>query len=57
MVNTYRAEMTKDVKDPERLHISIDMIIGHDAYMGLCSQTGLVQTLCLFNQLCILHSC
>lgn len=43
MVHTYRAEMNKDVKDPERLQISIDMIIGHDAYLRRSADYGLVQ--------------
>ena len=43
MVHAYRAEMNKDVKDPERLQISIDMIIRHDAYLRRSTDYGLVQ--------------
>lgn len=33
MVNTYRAEMNKDLKDPARLLLPIDMIMGHDKHL------------------------
>lgn len=43
MVNTYRAEMNKDVQDPQRLPISIDMIIGQDRKLRCSKDYGLAQ--------------
>jgi len=43
MVNTYRAEMNKDVKDPERLQVSIDMIVGYDRHLRATRDYGLMQ--------------
>lgn len=43
MVNTYRAEMNKDEKDPQRLPISIDMIIGYDKHLRCSKDYGLAQ--------------
>ena len=43
MVNTYRAEMNRDVKDPERLQVSIDMIVGYDRHLRATRDYGLMQ--------------
>ena len=45
MINVFRAEMNGDERDPERLAITIDMILGYDKYTRdlLGAKYGLVQ--------------